>query len=154
MNKSTLLEQIYRSKQLNDCLERIDAEIRQDVLQHAFLYLLERDEAFIVALNERGKLSNYVVKVLFNLAHLSRSTFRKTIIKEQLPGELPDIAQEEEEPIEMPPIDKLYWYEAKMLELYAEHKSYRKIEALTGIDSTSVFHTVKKARKTLKKLIK
>lgn len=154
MNSKSLLEGIYRSKQLNDCLERIDAEIRQDVLQHAFLYLLERDESFIVALNERGKLSNYVVKVLFNLAHMSRSTFRKTKLKEELPGELPDLAQEMEEPIELPNLDSLYWYEAKMLELYAEHRSYRKIEALTGIDSTSVFHTIKKARKTLKKQIK
>jgi len=51
-------------------------------------------------------------------------------------------------------IESMYWYHRELLNLYIEHKSYRKIEAITGIPYKSVANGVRKAREILMEKMK
>lgn len=148
-----LLEDIYRSKELKECLSKIrPVEIQQDVLQHTFTELLLKDEALILDLAERNKLLPFIAKMLHNMVRWERSTWKYTKSKEIYNGINYDnhIVENQEEEIKIP-LNELYWYEARILELYAEHGSYRKVEEITGISYVSIFNTVKKARINIKR---
>ena len=155
MDSRTLIAEIYKSRQLEELIKKIrPIDIQEDLRQHLFLTLLEKPEAFILELHSRGKLQHYVVSTLFNLVRWQTGTFNKTKLREVLVEELPELTEEIQTDAPVVELERLYWYEARMLELYAEHRSYRKIEALTGINYVSVFNTIKKARANIKKLIK
>lgn len=151
MTARQLLEDLYKSKELKECLAKIrPVEVQQDVLQHTFTELLLKDESFILDIWNRGKLTAYVAKMLYNMANLQRSSFNYPNRHDYYPEHLPEVVEVKEEKIDVP-LDKLYWYEAEILKLYAEHGSYRKVEELTGISHVSVYNTVKKARINIKK---
>lgn len=153
MDAKKLLEEIYISKELKDCIAKIKPiDIQQDVLQHSFVELLLKDDDLIIDLAKRNKLLPFVTKVIYNMVKWQRSTWKYTKSKEIYNGINYDnnVVEENEEEINIP-LESLYWYEARILELYAEHGSYRKVEQITGISYVSIFNTVKKARKNIKK---
>ena len=82
-----------------------------------------------------------------------RGSFRKLEAKETPLESLPDLVEEEVVEIIVVPLDRIHWYEAKILELYAELGTYRKVAEATGIPHISIYHTVRNARKNIKKLI-
>lgn len=152
VNAKDIIEQLYRSDDLENCLSRIQpADIRDDVKQHVFTELLLKPEADIMDLWERGKFTAYVAKMLVNMVRWERSSFRKLQGRETALESFSDIADEQPIEIIVVPLEKLYWYDAKMLELYAEHGSYRKVEAVTGIEFSGICKTIKKARIEIKK---
>lgn len=51
-------------------------------------------------------------------------------------------------------IDKLYWYDKEILQMYIELGSVRKVSAHTGIPHTSIFITIKNIRKCIKKSLR
>ena len=150
MNAKQIIEELYRSDDLRECLSRIQPpDIRDDVKQHVFTELLLKPETDILDLYERGKFTAYVAKMLVNMVRWERSSFRKLQGRETALES--DIADEQPIEIIVVPLQKLYWYDAKMLELYAEHGSYRKVEAITGIEFSGICKTIKKARIEIKK---
>ena len=152
MNAKEIIEQLYRSDDLRECLARIQPpDIRDDVKQHVFTELLLKPETDILDLYERGKFVAYVAKMLVNMVRWERSSFRKLQGRETALESFADIADEPIQEIIVVPLQKLYWYDAKMLELYAEHGSYRKVEAITGIEFSGICKTIKKARIEIKK---
>ena len=152
MNAKEIIEQLYRSDDLRECLARIQPpDIRDDVKQHVFTELLLKPETDILDLYERGKFVAYVAKMLVNMVRWERSSFRKLQGRETTLESFSDIADEPMQEIIVVPLQKLYWYDAKMLELYAEHGSYRKVEAITGIEFSGICKTIKKARIEIKK---
>lgn len=154
MDAKQIISDLYTSSDLRACLARIrPVEIQEEVLQHTFTELLFKPEAEILDLHQRNKLTAYVAKMLVNMVRWQRSSFRKLQAKET-PLEsvidlLDDIAVDEI----IVPLQKIHWYEAKILELYAELGTYRKVAEVTGIPHISVFHTVQNARRNIKKHI-
>lgn len=51
-------------------------------------------------------------------------------------------------------VDGLYWYDRKILELYAKNDSMRNLSAETGIPLVSIHDTIKSARKAVKRKMK
>jgi hypothetical protein len=152
VNAKEIIEQLYRSDDLRECLARIQPpDIRDDVKQHVFTELLLKPETDILDLYQRGKFVAYVAKMLVNMVRWERSSFRKLQGRETALESFADIADEPIQEIIVVPLQKLYWYDAKMLELYAEHGSYRKVEAITGIEFSGICKTIKKARIEIKK---
>lgn len=81
--KESLLTEIYSSREVKECLTYLQPEdLREDILQHCFLELLQKSDEFILDLNSRGKLKSYIVKILYNTAHFSKTSFRKQLGKE------------------------------------------------------------------------
>ena len=67
MDAHQLLTEIYTSQEVKDCITKIrPVDLQQDILQHSFLELLEKDQAFIIDLHKRCKLKPYIVKVIYN----------------------------------------------------------------------------------------
>jgi hypothetical protein len=152
VNAKQIIEELYRSDDLRECLSRIQPpDIRDDVKQHVFTELLLKPETDILDLYQRGKFTAYVAKMLVNMVRWERSSFRKLQGRETALESFSDVADEQPVEIIVVPLQKLYWYDAKMLELYAEHGSYRKVEAITGIEFSGICKTIKKARIEIKK---
>lgn len=83
MTKQSILTQIYKSKEVKDCLAYLQPEdLREDILQHCFLELLEKEDSFILDLHERGKLKYYIVKILYNTSRFQKCSFKKQLGKE------------------------------------------------------------------------
>jgi DNA-directed RNA polymerase specialized sigma24 family protein len=80
LSKSLVLTQLFGSKEVSDVLKKINPSyIREDVKQHVFLILFEKEEAFIIDLYTRGKLKGYVAKTLYNTANYSQSSFNREL---------------------------------------------------------------------------
>jgi len=154
VNAKQIIADLYTSQDLRTCLSRIrPIDIQEEVLQHTFMELLSKPENEIIDLHLRNKLTAYVAKMLVNMVRWERGSFRKLQSKEVTFETLPDIIEDNEIEILIVPLDKIHWYEAKILELYAEHKTYRKVSEITGIPHISIFHTIKNARRNIKKHI-
>ena len=154
METKEILEKIYRSDELKECVSKIrPVTIQQDVLQCTFTELLLKDKEIILDLYARNKLMAYIAKMIYNMVRWERGSFRSSETKEILLQELPEIIDEQKNEIIVVPLQKIHWYEAKILELYAEFGTYRKVAEVTGIPHISIYHTVQKARKNIKKHI-
>lgn len=154
VDSKQILEEIYKSKDLKECLAKIrPVHIQQDILQYTFTELLMKDEKIIIELYAKNKLMSYIAKMLYNMVRWERGTYRKSLLKEMIVEVLPDIADEQPTEIIVIPLEKIYWYDAKILELYAELGTYRKVAEVTGIPHITIYHTVNKARKNIKKHI-
>ena len=153
MTSREIIAELYVSKDLLDCIEKVQpAEIRSDLLQHVFLALLEKDEAIILELYKTSKLTAYVVKMIYNLANWSRSTFNKQKSREIYTNDFNHPVIEIEEEIIIP-LEKLHWTSEKVLILYSEYKTYRKVGEITGIPYSTIFRMVKEAKIKIRKLL-
>ena len=153
MTSREIIAELYVSKDLLDCIEKVQPpEIRSDLLQHVFLALLEKDEAIILELYKTSKLTAYVVKMIYNLANWSRSTFNKQKSREIYTNDFNHPVIEIEEEIIIP-LEKLHWTSEKVLILYSEYKTYRKVGEITGIPYSTIFRMVKEAKIKIRKLL-
>lgn len=76
--KANVLTHLYSSQEIHDVLLHIRPEyIRDDVKQHVFLLLFEKDDAFIMDLHGRGKLRAFVAKTIYNTVNFSESKFNR-----------------------------------------------------------------------------
>jgi DNA-directed RNA polymerase specialized sigma24 family protein len=180
----SLLTTIYVSSEVDEVIKKIKPNyLRDDVKQHAFLTLFEKDEAFILDLHERDKLRNYVVKVIYNTANFNEGKFQR---EQRRSTEIPcsfETDQETDRPLDVHALkiydhicngarddenamdyealvescpvilDELYWYDKAILKLYAEHGSYRKVAKVTGIPFRSIGESVNRAQAAAKKLL-
>lgn len=153
MDVKEILTEIYVSDEIADVIKRLRPEnLQEDIKQHVFLELFTMDEAALMDMNNRGKLKHYIVKMIYNTARWTKSSFKKQFGQETPTESFIDVEDQVEEKIELP-IDELYWYKAEMLKLYAKHGTYQRVAEITGINISSIFQTVKQAKAEIKKAI-
>jgi DNA-directed RNA polymerase specialized sigma24 family protein len=149
--KSEILTEIYLSAEVEKMIRSLKpCHLQDDIKQHCFIELLEKDEEFIMDLHNRGKLKNYIVKVLYNTARFTRTSFTKQLGKETPTETFEDVPEEEYEEVSVN-IENLHWYKREVLKLYAEQGTYQKVSDLTHIPMTSIYQTVLEARKQVLK---
>ncbi|MGN6416100.1 MAG: hypothetical protein ACTHMC_01320 [Pseudobacter sp.] len=74
--KNQIIEELYRSKEFNDCIGKMQPEQLQDDLRsEVMLVLLETDEAKLKGMHDRGELKFYTVRVILNMIQSSTSAF-------------------------------------------------------------------------------
>jgi DNA-directed RNA polymerase specialized sigma24 family protein len=162
MTKESLLTEIYLSKEVDEILLKYtEAYLRDDIKQHVFLVLFEKEEAFIMDLHNRAKLKHYVVKILFNTINFKSDKglfVRQSGRGKEIPTEhfhcTPDEdgSQYEEMIQECQDATRaVYWYNRTLLELYAKEGNYRAVSEKTGIPLKSVYNAIDKARQEIKK---
>lgn len=154
MTAKDLLTEIYISDEIAEVIQRLSPEsLQEDIKQHVFMELYGMDPAFIEDLNSRGKLKHFIVKMIYNTARWTKSSFKKQFGPMEVPTEcFTEVADTVPEEVDIP-IDSLYWYKAEILKLYAKHGTYQKVAEITQINISSIFQTVKKAREEIKKKI-
>lgn len=165
MTRSQIIEQLFLSKNFNDCINKMDPDyLREDLKQEIILIVCEWDDDKIINLHNRGELEFFVVRVIINQIKSNTSPFAKKYrtFNEQLPDNdiMDDCAeienqqlQELKESFAVAELDKLPWYNKGLIQLYLKHGNYRAIEKLTGIPFVSCYKTIKKSLNSIKQKI-
>lgn len=124
-----------------------------DLIQFVFAKICEQDDTFIASLIDNGKLRHYIAKLIYNTKHWQRTEWTKQMAAKEIPTEIfNEKADEKYNELEIP-IEKIYWFKAEILKLYAELGTYRAVALKTGINVSAVFKYVNAARNDIKQLI-
>lgn len=163
--KNEIIEQLYKSREFNDCIGKMEPEhLRDDLRSEVVLILLETPEEKIKQLHEQvNGLKYYTVRIILNLIQSKTSKFYKQYrqqlaqLHDRFAYEAADLEEREQrEQVEdkaMSEIDNLYWYNKEMVKLYIEHGNYRAIEEITRIPYSSAYKTIQKSFQEIKQKV-
>ena len=78
MGKNEIVEELYSSKEFNDCIGKMEPDhLRNDLKAEVVLILLETDETKLLQIHASGGLRFYTVRVIMNLIRSKTSFFYK-----------------------------------------------------------------------------
>ena len=160
-----ILTDIYKSSEVDAIIKRLrPVHLQEDIKQHTFLELFQKPEEFILDLHNRGRLKPFIVKILYNTATYTKSSFAKSLGKETptdfcVASKFEIIRTSETEDREMAEMhasvqcgmSEMHWYKSRLLREYSEEGTYQKVADKTGIPIISIFATVREAKKEIKK---
>lgn len=170
MAASVILEQLYSSNDLDDCIRKmVKQHHRQDFKQELFLILYEKPSQLIIDLHKNKGLTYYVVRIILNLVNQKRNIYHKkysdnTVIYDndivyQVPDEsYPLEERQSREDRELVLVDHINNqlddqfktpYYRMLVHLVNEHGSQRAVSRLTGIPVSSICEAVKRVRNHL-----
>lgn len=161
-SRNEIIEELYRSREFNDCISKMEPEhLRDDLRAEVALILLETDEKKLVDIHTQGRLKFYTVRIILNLIQSNTSVFYKRYRQKMaelsdryMAEETQDIeeraAREDIEDRAISEIDNLYWYNRQMIKLYMQHGNYRAIEKDTLIPYSSAYKTIQKSFEEIK----
>lgn len=175
MTKQEILDELYRSKKVEQLMAKIPDGFREDLKQEVFMLMLVKPEVEILDLHKRGKTYSLLAKMIYNQLfwdrsqfHILYNTYQFKEVKglpsdkvqhddfgsykfcsdeNDIPASEPDFNINEEIEDAM---EKLSPYHQKLMRLYAEMGTYRAVGAYTNIAWKSVYNAVTNARKELK----
>lgn len=76
--KEKILSDLYRSKDLEDLIQKMNpAHLRDDLKQELFVILCSKSESIITSLYQKSQLRYYVTRVVLNMIQSSSSPFHK-----------------------------------------------------------------------------
>lgn len=165
MSKNEIIEQLFKSKEFNDCIAKMEPDhLRDDLKAEVILILLEKEERDLVAIHAKGELKFYTVRIIINLIRSKTSLFYRRyrqplaeltdrFLSDEMSSMEERIEREHMEERAMSEIDNLYWYNSGILKLYMKHGNYRAIEEETGIPYSSAYKTIKKSFAEIKQKI-
>lgn len=151
MTKESILADIYQSQEVETVIRSIKPDhLQDDIKQHCFMELFEKSEDFIMELYNRGKLKNYILKILYNTSRFHRTKFKLQLGKEEPTEFFEDKPDQEYTEIDIEPtLKKIYWYKSELVKLYSKLGTYQKVSDLTGIPLKSVYSAIVEARKEI-----
>ena len=141
--------------ELRELAQKI-CSVPDDLIQEVALVIMEMPHSKWLQINEGGYLRFYVVRTMLNMATSPRSSFSKLYNLhnyEKVDYDREDYDQEKEDDLQLLEtlMDELHWYDRKILEMWLEEGSYRKVAAKVDIPFKSIGNSVKRALETLKK---
>lgn len=175
-DKHRAIEQLYNSKEFNDCINKMEPDhLRDDLRAEVTLVLLEiPDEKFATIRN----LKYYTARTIVQLIQSNTSPFYKKY-RQPIANIYESMSPfEEGGPTMRPPFDPfsipvkelngrvfremqedkvkeyikgLYWYDQGIINLYLKLGNYRAIEKETGIPWESCYCTVRKVIKKIRR---
>jgi len=165
VGKNEIVEQLFTSKEFNDCINKMEPDhLRDDLRAEVALILLETDEKKLIEIHQGGGLRFYTVRIIMNLIQSKTSLFYKLyrqqvveITDKYIAGEDQDFearaVKEDLEDKAISEIDNLYWYNGEMVKLYLKYGNYRAIEENTRIPYTSAYKTIQKSLTEIKQKV-
>jgi rhodanese-related sulfurtransferase len=176
MTKAAIIEELYLSKNFNDCINKMQPEeIREDLKAEVILVVCDIDESRLRLMHESKQLVFFVVRIILNMVKSNTSAFYKKYratteelkenytfvdIRDDTPTEkehiydITEVEQRKEkellEDLALETIETLYWYEQELLKLYIKHGNYRAIQDATSIPFSSVYKTIQGSIKKIK----
>lgn len=153
-----IITELYGSIEVKECLSRhFDPDCREDVKQDLFELLINLAPGTLEEKQSRGKLKHYVAAIIANLKRQRYGKVAKMIGQYRCFDELPenieqaddvyndDLDRAEEQ------TEKLHWYYAGVLKLYAKLGTVKAVSRATDIPYESVKYAITEARKQIKK---
>lgn len=170
MTVHAIIERLYKSKDLDDCIRKtVREDHRNDFKHELFLLLYDKPQQLLIDLYNSSGLTYYVVRVILNLATQKRNIYHRnyndsniTYDSEKLTGpcdELPDFTeriQKEEKEIRL--INEINFnlddggrfpYYRELVKLVDQYGGIRAASRATGIPKSSIAEAVKKVRNHL-----
>jgi len=167
VTKNQVIEQLFISKNFNDCLIKMEPDhLRDDLKAEVILIVCELPSEKILGLHERNELEFYTVRIILNLIKSSTSPFAKKYRQNTIElsmkdhpvidiNEIHDRAdREQKEDMIIGQIENLHWYKSEMVKLYMRLGNYRAIEAETRIPFGSCYKSIKQSFAELKAAVK
>ena len=163
--KQSILSELYQSKDVAELIRKIKpAGIREDLRQHVFLILCEKDSGSIIEMHSSNQLKFLFVRLVMNCIYFSRTPFENLFRnKTEIPTDSAfflkdsrhaDHNEDHEREIKCKEeYDKLYWYNKELLDRYLHHGNYRAVSEETGIPLKSIYNSVQKAKKQIKEAV-
>ena len=142
----------------------IAGHLSDDLFQHIWVKILELDHVKLEQIYSKGYLQFYIYRMIVNEARNPNNPFLVALKKdsvmaynygyiERINGYEYDIESDIEFETKLQKVkenlDKLFWYDKKIFELYIEFGSLRKVSAKTGIKYGAIHQTVTKVKKQL-----
>lgn len=161
MNKPQIITALFNGKNFCDCISKIKPEhLQEDLKQEVILVICELSEEKIQGLHLRKELEFYTVRVILNMIKNPKNQFAKKfrnnhneLTNNEIADNIIDQERQLREDVEdmaIEEIDRLYWYDRGLIELYVQHGNFRAIEKVTGIPYVSCYHNIKKSFKNIK----
>lgn len=157
MNKQKIILQLWENKELNDAIEKMHPEeLREDLKSELFVVLCEMDEIKLVDMFDRGVIRFYLVRTMLNMMQSNTSQFYKTFRKQFEPQAA--VHERDEDLLDKvdKEVNKLHWYCADILRLYALqfNGNAKELSRHTGIPYMSIIRTLKLTKNQLKKKLR
>jgi len=167
-----IIEQLYRSKDLDDCIRKtVRPDLQSDFKHELILILYDKSPELIQRLHEAKQLTFYVVRIILNLVNQSRNIYHKTYINPAITydnDKLKDkyeesenfeerLKKEEKELKILKAFDNLdsvfnTFYYRRLIQEVAKQGGVRKASRATGIPRSSISDSIKKVREHLNKI--
>jgi len=168
LTKSEIILGIYNSSSLRNYARSLEPALYEDLFSEVMVILLEYDEARIIEMKDKGYINFFVVKILSNLSNSKNSPF---YYKFKKPLEFcrnlnrADLVQPRYEHYKDRLIYKIeaelkkdvavstdgFGYEVRLLNMYLELGSLRKVARKTGINYKTISLTINDLIKRIKK---
>lgn len=161
MTRNQIISNLFTGKNFCDCISKMEpVQLREDLRQEVILIICELPAPKIRQLHKDKALEFYTVRVILNLIKSKSSPFAKKF--RGVTEELNDKQQADEMQIEerqlkeliedmaLEEVDKLYWYNKGLIELYLKFGNFRAIEKATRIPLSSCYATIKKSFNEIK----
>jgi len=76
LHRENIISELYKSKDINEAISKMQPiELQDDLRQEVFLLLCEMDEEKLVGMYEQGYLKYFIVRTILNMAKSDRSNF-------------------------------------------------------------------------------
>ena len=156
LNRENIITELYKSKDINEAIGKMQpVELQDELKQEVFLVLCEMDTDKLFMMYEQGYLKYFIVRTILNMAKSDRSNFYRKFrqVYQEIPitYESPKEDYDESLVIKLEQgMDVLHWYEAELLKLYSHNKNLLAISRETKIPYRSLLKTIRKAKTLLK----
>jgi RNA polymerase sigma factor (sigma-70 family) len=158
VKKNDAIKDILHLQSLG-CAIANDKDLGKDLFAEAILVFLESKETF-----ENVKhCEAFVAKTMWQMWAQTGNDFQKKYRPRDVYEDLDNIEVVEDEEygkrefvninLAKKALESVYWYNAELLKLYAEGKSYRQIAKETGIKLGSVYTAIQRAKKEIKEYL-
>jgi RNA polymerase sigma factor (sigma-70 family) len=155
LNRDSIIQHLTKVSYIKDTC-RIAGHLSDDLFQHIWVRILEFDHVKLEQIYLKGYLQFYIYRMIVNEARNKNNPFLKNHKHIDLEFNFTDeYDKEQDNEFETnlkkvkSNLDKLFWYDKKIFELYVEFGSLRKVSAQTGIKYGAIHQTVRKVKKQL-----
>lgn len=161
MTRHEVLNAMYRDPDVAEAIGKMEpADLRDDLKQEMFLVLAELDEERLLTMAREGWVKFFLVRTMLNMIKSDRSTFynkfRRGFAELKETGDRYEREEGEEAASYVREAMRgLHWYEASLIELYAESGcNIARISRETRIPYRSLFKTIGKVKEHMRKEIR
>ncbi|WP_212005763.1 sigma-70 family RNA polymerase sigma factor [Chitinophaga sp. HK235] len=161
MNREQIINQLAHDPEYHTICRQVARTDADDLYQELMLFILEIPEDKLARLNETC-LKCFFFRMAQKQYNSKTSAYHRKFrqpgvvhLPENAGDYLPDIPDDADASDLIADVQEamagMYWYDSKLLELYADAGTMRAIASDTGIPLNSVHHTIAGARKQIKK---
>jgi hypothetical protein len=167
MECNKIIEELYKSKEVNELIGKIEPEsIREDLRQELAIILLNYDCDKLKKIKSEGNLIGFVLKIVWNMSTWTYNDFYKTYKKNNIEKAIAYMESLQQSKVSLNEanlanrilqnklnVDPYQAHESMIFQKYVELRSCKKVADYFGVPSIHIFEVVRRMKKELKSAI-